>query len=240
MTNEQKKLIINQIAAMGITPSDEQCEQLYTYFEMLVDWNTRMNLTGITEFNDVVIKHFADSAAIARTDLMTQVKSLIDIGTGAGFPGMVLKILYPEVKVTLLDTLNKRLIFLQAVIDELGLEEIETVHSRAEDYVKKPGIRESYDLCVSRAVADLRVLSEYCMPYVKIGGYFVPYKSGTVDEECKNAEKTVKTLGGKPCGVNKFELPENSGARSLVIIKKTLNTPKKYPRKAGTPAKDPL
>ena len=227
-------------AAFGIKLSDYQLEQFETYYEMLVEKNKVMNLTGITEYDEVNLKHFTDSLTIARTQEMQKVQSVIDIGTGAGFPGIPLKIAFPHLKVVLLDSLNKRIKFLEAVIEELGLENISTIHGRAEDFAKKKEYRECFDLCVSRAVANLATLSEYCLPFVKVEGEFISYKSGDSDEEIRDAEFAVKVLGGKITDVDKFQLPGTDMGRSLVKIKKVKNTAGKYPRKAGLPSKEPL
>ena len=173
------------ILAFGITLTDKQIEQFLQYYEMLVEWNQVMNLTAITEYEDVMKKHFADSLSLGMSDVVDLNSSLgmIDVGTGAGFPGLALKIAFPNLRVTLLDSLNKRVQFLNAVIEKLGLQGIEAIHGRAEDYAKPGQLRESFDLCVSRAVANLATLSEYCLPYVKEGGYFIPYKSKKIAEE---------------------------------------------------------
>ena len=226
--------------ALGVTLSDEQIRQFLKYFEMLVEWNEVMNLTAITEYDEVVMKHFVDSLSIVKVNGFDNVTSIIDVGTGAGFPGIPLKIVFPEIKITLLDSLNKRIKFLNAVIDELELENIETIHGRAEDFSKKEDYREQYDLCVSRAVANLATLSEYCLPYVKTGGTFISYKSGTVQEEAEEAEKAINILGGQVKDITYFKLPDSEIDRSLVIINKKKSTPGKYPRKAGTPLKEPL
>ena len=226
--------------AFGVTLTDKQIEQFEKYYELLVEWNKVMNLTGITEFDEVMQKHFVDSAAAAKYVEMEKVNSLIDVGTGAGFPGIPLKIVYPHIQVTLLDSLNKRIKFLEEVVDNLGLTGIETVHGRAEDAAKKAEYREQFDLSVSRAVANLASLTEYCLPFVKVGGKFVSYKSVSVDEEITQSKKVVYVLGGEIEKVEKFNLPESDMERALVIIEKKRSTPKKYPRKAGTPAKLPL
>ena len=229
-----------QLQQLNIQLNEVQKEQFHRYYELLVEWNKVMNLTGITEYDEVVMKHFVDSLSIVKVNGFDNVTSIIDVGTGAGFPGIPLKIVFPEIKITLLDSLNKRIRFLNAVIDELELENIETIHGRAEDFSKKEDYREQYDLCVSRAVANLATLSEYCLPYVKVGGCFIPYKSGEIDEELNNSKKAVRILGGKIEEVVKFQLPDTDIGRSFVKIKKNKNTAKKYPRKAGLPAKEPL
>ena len=232
--------IIDEMHKLGISLTEQQGEQLYEYYRLLVEWNSFMNLTGITEFSEVVQKHFVDSLSIVKVKNMNDVDNLIDVGTGAGFPGLPLKIVFPHLKVTLLDSLNKRIDFLNAVIEKTGLTGIETIHGRAEDFAK-PGLkREIYDLCVSRAVANLSTLSEYCLPYVKIGGEFIPYKSGEVADELQDAKSAVFLLGGKVESCENFDLPGSDIHRSLVRIKKVGGCPKKYPRKAGMPSKAPL
>lgn len=223
--------IIDEMHKLGISLTEQQSEQLYEYYRLLVEWNSFMNLTGITEFSEVVQKHFVDSLSIVKVKNMNDVDNLIDVGTGAGFPGLPLKIVFPHLKVTLLDSLNKRIDFLNAVIEKTGLTGIETIHGRAEDFAK-PGLkREIYDLCVSRAVANLATLSEYCLPYIKIGGEFIPYKSGEVADELQDAKSAVFLLGGKVESCENFDLPGSDIHRSLVRIKKVGGCPKKYPRK---------
>lgn len=217
-----------------------QQEQLTTYYEMLVEKNKVMNLTGITEFEDVLEKHFLDSIAVARYVDLTKEVSVIDLGTGAGFPGMPLKILFPNLKMTLADSLNKRLLFLNEVIDALGLEGVTTVHGRAEDLAMNVNYREQYDYCVSRAVANLSSLSEYCLPFVKLGGSFISYKSGEIEEELSAAKKAIFLLGGQVKEVIPFRLDGTDLRRSFVMIEKEKKTPKIYPRKSGTPTKKPL
>lgn len=226
--------------AFGVTLTEKQIEQFEKYYELLVEWNKVMNLTGITEFDEVMQKHFVDSVAAAKYVEMEKVNSLIDVGTGAGFPGIPLKIIYPHLQVTLLDSLNKRIKFLEEVVDNLGLTGIETVHGRAEDAAKKAEYREQFDLSVSRAVANLASLTEYCLPFVKVGGKFVSYKSVSVDEEITQSKKAVYVLGGEIGKVEKFNLPGSDMERALVIVEKKRSTPKKYPRKAGMPTKEPL
>lgn len=227
-------------AAFGIKLSDHQLEQFETYYEMLVEKNKVMNLTAITEKNEVIDKHFADSLALIKSGVSLTGQKILDLGTGAGFPGIPLKIAFPELEIVLLDSLNKRIKFLNEVIEALGLEKITAIHGRAEDFAKQKEYREQFDYVVSRAVANLTVLSEYCLPYVKVGGCFIPYKSGEIDEELNNSKKAVQILGGKIEEVVKFQLPDTDIGRSFVKIKKNKNTAKKYPRKAGLPAKEPL
>lgn len=229
-----------KLEELGITLRDEQKQQFDSFYELLVEWNKVMNLTGITEYEEVNEKHFVDSLSIIKAIDLNNVDNLIDIGTGAGFPGIPLKIAFPHLKVVLLDSLNKRIKFLDAVIEKLGLDDIVTIHGRAEDFAKQAEYREQFDICVSRAVANLSTLSEYCMPYIHTGGMFIPYKSGEIEEEVAGAKKAVHVLGGKIEDVVKFQLPGTEIGRSFVKIKKYQNTPKKYPRKAGLPAKEPI
>lgn len=223
---------------LQIELSDEQVQQFLTYYEKLVETNKVMNLTAITEFEEVVEKHFLDSLSLVKVcDLSNKIR-ILDLGTGAGFPGIPLKIAFPELEIVLADSLNKRINFLQDVIEELDLKKITAVHARAEELARNKEYRAGFDLCVSRAVANLSTLSEYCMPFVKIGGNFISYKSGEIDEEVLNAKHAIFLLGGKTKEVFKFDLYEQK--RSFVIIEKTKGTPKAYPRKAGTPSKQPL
>lgn len=223
------------------TLSERQMEQFYQYYEMLVEWNQVMNLTAITEMTEVVTKHFVDSLSLKKavSDLGDRPRKIMDVGTGAGFPGIPLKIAFPQLEITLLDSLNKRIRFLDAVIEKLELKCIKAVHGRAEDYGRDGKYREQYDLCVSRAVANLSTLSEYCLPFVKIGGYFIPYKSGKVEEELAAASGAVKKLGSEVERTEDFLLP-NGDERTLVVIRKNKVLEKRYPRKAGLPGKDPL
>ena len=230
----------NKLNEIGITLSDTQKQQFDQFYKLLVEWNKVMNLTGITEYEEVNEKHFIDSLSIVKAIDINKVESLIDIGTGAGFPGVPLKIAFPHLRVVLLDSLNKRINFLNTVIDTLGLNNISTIHGRAEDFAKKSEYREQFDLCVSRAVANLATLSEYCIPYVKKEGLFVPYKSGEIDDELEQSKKAIHVLGGKVEDVVKFQLPCTEIGRSFVVIKKVQNTAKKYPRKAGLPGKEPI
>ena len=236
----KEELLKSGAASVGVELNDKQIQQFIKYHEILVEWNSFMNLTGITEYEEVVQKHFVDSLVLCKAIDVNQIESLIDIGTGAGFPGIPLKIAYPHLKVTLLDSLQKRIKFLDEVIMQLGLTEVETIHGRAEDFAKPSMKRESYAVCVSRAVANLASLSEYCLPYVKVDGYFVPYKSGKIDEELSESKKAVFVLGGKIEDEVKFNLPDSDISRSLIKIKKVSGTPKKYPRKSGLATKEPI
>lgn len=240
------KIFEHRAAELGIDLTNKMKDQFSRYYEMLVEWNKVMNLTGITEYEEVYEKHFLDSICIVKAfseeNIFSSIyeKKVIDIGTGAGFPGIPLKIVFPDIEITLLDSLNKRINFLNAVISDLGLTGIHTIHGRAEDYAKNQKFRAKYDLCVSRAVANLAVLSEYCIPFLKVGGYFISYKSGEVDEELNNSKRALSLLGGKTDNVIKFNIPETDIRRSFVIINKIKDTPGKYPRKAGLPSKEPL
>lgn len=229
-----------ELNELGIQLTDVQKEQFDRYYELLIEWNKVMNLTGITDYDEVNLKHFTDSLTIVRINEMNDVSTLIDIGTGAGFPGLPIKIAFPHIKVVLLDSLKKRIKFLDKVIEVLNLDDVVTLHGRAEDYAKKVEYREQFDMCVSRAVANLSTLSEYCMPFIKKGGYFVSYKSAESDEEISKSENAIDLLGGKIDKIEKFILPGSDMGRALVKINKVKNTPKKYPRKAGVPGKEPL
>ena len=237
--------LVNICNKINIEISDDQINCFEKYYELLIEKNKVMNLTAITDKEDVIVKHFIDSIALipylldkgfnANSEL-----SIIDIGTGAGFPGLPLKIRMPDVKFTLLDSLNKRVSFLNEVIDELKLKDIEALHGRAEDYASDNKYREKYDICVSRAVANLSTLSEYCIPFVKEDGYFISYKAGESEEEINNSKNAIKILGGKINKVEEFVLPGTDASRVFVFIRKLELTDKKYPRKAGVPAKKPL
>lgn len=223
---------------LGITLSENQIQQFLSYYEMLIEKNKVMNLTAITEFDEVIEKHFLDSISLCKVmDLNQQIK-ILDMGTGAGFPGIPLKIAFPEIEIVLADSLNKRILFLDEVIEALKLEKITTIHARAEELGRNKVYREQFDLCVSRAVANLSSLSEYCLPFVKVNGKFISYKSGEIEEEVNNAKHSISVLGGKVFDVHKFDLYEQK--RSFVMINKVKQTPKAYPRKAGTPTKMPL
>lgn len=226
-----------------INLSDFQIEQFILYYEMMLEKNKVMNLTAITDIEEVLKKHFVDSLSIVKVYDLSQSEeeiSVIDVGTGAGFPGIPLKIAFPDINITLLDSLNKRVDFLNDVIDELKLEKIKAIHGRAEDYAKPGQLREKFDLCVSRAVANLSTLSEYCLPYVKVGGKFISYKSEKIIEEMKEAEYAIHLLGGKVEQRLSFSLPDSDLYRNLFVVRKDNHTPDKYPRKAGMANKKPL
>ena len=228
----------NGLEKLNISLNEQQMQQFIKYYELLVETNKVMNLTAITEFDEVIEKHFLDSLSLYQVyDLHRNVK-ILDMGTGAGFPGIPLKIAFPEIELVLADSLNKRIKFLQDVIDQLELKKVEALHARAEELGRNKQYREQFDLCVSRAVANLSSLSEYCIPFVKEGGMFISYKSGEIEEETKQAGKAISILGGKIIDIYKFELYTQK--RSFVIIEKERKTPKAYPRKAGTPTKTPL
>lgn len=241
---ERNELLQKSFASINIVLTDEQTQQFLLYADLLCEWNEKINLTTITDFPEIVIKHFVDSLMISQSSNVSRETlangKIIDVGTGAGFPGIPLKIIYPNAKITLLDSLNKRVTFLNQVILELHLKKITAIHGRAEEVGRNPEHREHYELCVSRAVANLSTLSEYCLPLVRRGGYFVAYKSGNIKEEVAAADKAVNVMGGKFTEIEMFQLPNTDIQRSLVPIRKTSPTPKKYPRKAGTPAKQPL
>lgn len=227
-----KNLLQNFIKDYKITLTENQYEQFQKYFELLAEWNEKMNLTAITDESGVALKHFADSLSLLNFVDIPQNSSLADVGTGAGFPGVVLKIARPDIKLTLIDSLNKRLVFLGEVCAQLGIE-AELIHSRAEDGARDEKLRESFDFAVSRAVARMNVLSEYCLPYVKVGGAFCAMKGAQANEEFKESLNAINTLGGKLENKYFFELPENGGERAIAVVRKVRNTPQKYPRQSG-------
>lgn len=225
---------------LGISLTEEQTEQFMLYYEKLIEVNRVMNLTAITEFEDVMRKHFLDSLTLVKAADMKNVKRVLDLGTGAGFPGIPLKIAFPDTEFVLLDSLNKRVKFLYDIIELCRLKKIQAVHGRAEELAGKKEYRESFDLCVSRAVANLSSLSEYCLPYVEKGGLFVSYKSGNIQEELEAAGYAIQILGGRIKDTVKFKLPGSDMDRSLVVIEKIRETPARYPRRAGIPSREPL
>lgn len=235
---EFKREFEKYLAKMNISLLKEQYGQFYAYMELLIEWNEKMNLTAITDPKEIILKHFVDSLTIAK--YVKEDKSIIDMGTGAGFPGIPIKIYRKDIKVVLADSLNKRIKFLDEVIDKLKLENVETIHCRAEELGKNKQYREKFDYATSRAVANLSTLSEYLMPFVKLNGKCIFMKTIEVEEELEKAKKAIKTLGGKIEKVDKFEIPESDLGRSIIIVKKEKITPNKFPRKPGTPAKEPL
>lgn len=242
MTAEFKDRLNRELNQFSIILENSQINQFYQYYELLDEWNKVMNLTAITDQKEVITKHFVDSLALVKAagEISTKEYKIIDIGTGAGFPGIPLKIAFPQLKITLMDSLNKKIKFLNEVIEQLGLKEITAVHSRAEDLGRDKDYREKYDLSVSRAVANLSTLSEYCMPFVKPGGFFISYKSGKIEEELSSAKHAIFLLGGKVNEIESFTLDGAEAERTLIKIEKVSEISKKYPRKAGVPGKEPL
>lgn len=233
--------LINSFKSIAIDLSEKQISQFIKYYDLLINKNKVMNLTAITEYKDVVIKHFIDSLLVNSVLDFNNIKNLIDVGTGAGFPGVPIKIVFPHIKITLLDSLNKRVNFLKEAVNEIGCDEVEFIHGRAEELGHVEKYREKYDLCVSRAVANLSTLSEYCLPFIKVGGRFVSYKASDIDEEIKLAENAINKLSGKINSTHTIILPSDENIqRNIIIIDKVNIMSKKYPRKAGIPSKEPL
>ncbi len=229
----------NVLSQWNFTLTDSQYQQLDLFYNLLIEKNKVMNLTAITDFDEVIVKHFADSLSICKV-LPDEINTVCDLGTGAGFPGIPMAIAYPSIQFTLIDSLNKRIKFLQEVVDALGLTNVTLIHARAEEAGRNKLYREQFDLVVSRAVANIATLSEYCLPLVKLGGYFISFKSGNINEEIDASGSAINKLGGNMEEPVYFELPETDIARSFLIINKEKKTPKSYPRKAGTPSKEPL
>lgn len=233
-------ILIDGCKQIGITLSEEQISQFIRYYQMIFEKNKVMNLTAVTDWDDVQTKHYLDSLLLQDVINLSKEMKVLDLGTGAGFPGIPLKIAYPNLEVVLADSLNKRILFLDDVIQELGLKGIFTVHARAEELGRNKEYRESFDLVVSRAVANLSSLTEYCMPFVKVGGTFISYKSADIEKEMKAAQNAIRLLGGRKAEKAIRNLPCTQMERSFVVIRKEKPTPGRYPRKAGTPSKDPL
>ncbi len=239
MNQEEFKKLMNFYAnKINIMFTEEQIIQFYKYMNLLIEWNKKINLTSIEEPQEIILKHFIDSLTI--NSYIEDNQTLVDVGTGAGFPGIPIKIYRPNVKIVLVDSLNKRINFLNEVIKELNLKDIETVHSRVEDFGKNSKYRESFDIVTARAVSNLAVLSEYLVPLTKIGGNCICMKGNEIEEECNNAKNAIKILGGKISKIDTFKLPESNISRNIIVIQKTNKTPNKYPRKAGIPSKEPL
>lgn len=244
-----QNILTNGLKVFGLEITDKQLMQFERYYEILVEKNKVMNLTAITEYDDVMLKHFVDSLSIARVaaenaDVKNSLNSekcrILDLGTGAGFPGLPIKIMFPNIKVTLMDSLNKRINFLNEVISELGLENIDAVHARAEEFAGKPEYREQYDFVVSRAVAKMSTLTEFCFAYVKKGGFFLPYKAGGAIDEISEGLNAVKIMGGELVQIHEFELPNSDISRCIPVVRKIGYTPKKYPRVGRKAEKNPL
>lgn len=238
--NRNTELLVKGMGQLNINLSDMQINKFNDYYELLIERNKVMNLTAITDYEEVLRKHFIDSLTCVKVVELNQLDSVIDIGTGAGFPGLPLKIVFPHLSVTLVDSLAKRINFLNETIDCLDLNKIKAIHGRAEELAKIPEHREAYDLCVSRAVANYTTLLEYCLPFVRLDGVFIAYKSLNIDEEIKESSKALHVIGGKIDAVNKFKLPDTDIGRTLIAVKKYKSTPKKFPRRAGLPNKDPI
>lgn len=233
-----KTKLINGFKNININADEQTAEKFIIYMNELISWNEKVNLTAITEPNEIITKHFLDSAAAA--EYIGENASVIDVGCGAGFPGLVLKLIRSDIKLTLLDSLEKRLKFLDCVINETNTSNVELLHMRAEDGGRDKKYREKFDVAVSRAVANMAVLSEYCLPFVKTGGKFIALKGPKTSEELKEAENAVKRLGGKVIGVYESKIPETDLEHTVVVVEKVTKTPPEYPRKAGTPSKKPI
>lgn len=240
MSDYKINYFIQKLEKINVVLDDHQINQFMKYYELLIEWNSFMNLTSITEYEDVVNKHFIDSILLVKSYDVSKNVNIIDVGTGAGFPGIPLKIAFPNLNITLLDSLQKRIKFLDEVILQLDLKNINTIHGRAEDYTKPNKLREEYDLVVSRAVANLATLSEYCLPFVKVGGKFISYKSDKLLVELEDAKKAIYLLGGEISKQVDFILPDSDIYRNLVVINKIRSTPKRFPRKPGLASKEPI
>ncbi|MCR5720411.1 MAG: 16S rRNA (guanine(527)-N(7))-methyltransferase RsmG [Lachnospiraceae bacterium] len=227
------------LCELGFKPDSDVIDKYITYYRLLTEWNQKINLTAITEFDEVFKKHFIDCLSIVKAFDLNKINSLIDVGCGAGFPGLVLKIMYPHLSLTLLDSLNKRINFLKLVADELNLTDIDFIHGRSEDFGRNSDYREKFDVCTSRAVANMSTLSELCIPFVKVGGKFIAYK-GDCLEELNSSQNALKILGCDKPTVVSFNLPSSDMGRTIVLCDKIKPCPKTYPRKAGTPSKSPI
>lgn len=235
---EFKLILLDNAKKIKMDLEDKQVDKLYEYMNLLLNWNEKMNLTAITEPKEIILKHFIDSITIAK--YIKENDKIIDIGTGAGFPGIPIKILKPNIEIVLLDSLNKRIKFLDEVIEKLNLKKIETVHSRAEDFGRNVKKRESFDIVMSRAVAKLAVLLEYMMPLARMHGKCISMKGVEIEEEIKLSKNAINVLGGKIVEIDSFYLPNSDIKRNNIIIEKIKNTPSRFPRKAGMPMKEPI
>ena len=235
---EFTKIFNNYLEKLNLTLTEEQIEKFYNYMNLLIEWNKKINLTAIVEPKDIILKHFIDSLTIVK--YIKEGETIIDVGTGAGFPGIPLKIAREDLKITLADSLNKRINFLNEVINKLDLKNIETIHIRAEELGKNKRYREKFDIATSRAVANMSTLSEYLIPFIKVKGRCICMKSSDIDTELENAKKAINILGCEIESKDKFNLPNSDLGRSVIILRKVKNTPSKFPRKAGTPAKEPI
>lgn len=235
---EFAKIINDKLNKLNINANENQINSFYEYMTLLLDWNEKINLTAITDPNEIIQKHFVDSLTILK--YIEEKTRIVDVGTGAGFPGIPMKIIREDVNILLLDSLNKRINFLNEIIEKLNLKKINTVHSRVEEFGRNKKYREQFDIATSRAVANLSVLAEYMLPLVKLNGKCICMKGSEIKEELESAKKAIKELGGEIEAVEEFELPESDIKRSLIIIRKIKNTPSKYPRKPGTPSKEPI
>ena len=235
---EFTKIFNNYLEKLNLTLTEEQIEKFYNYMNLLIEWNKKINLTAIVEPKGIILKHFIDSLTIEK--YIKKGENIIDVGTGAGFPGIPLKIAREDLKITLADSLNKRINFLNEVINKLDLKNIATIHTRAEELGKNKKYREKFDIATSRAVANMSTLSEYLIPFIKVKGRCICMKSSDIDTELENAKKAINILGCEIESKDKFNLPNSDLGRSVIILRKVKNTPSKFPRKAGTPAKEPI
>lgn len=235
---EFKNIINNYLNKINIMLSEEQIEKFYKYMNLLIEWNKKINLTAIIEPNEIILKHFVDSLTINK--YIKENSKIADVGTGAGFPGIPLKIIRPDIQLVLVDSLNKRINFLNEVIEQLNLEKIETIHVRIEEFGQNKKYREKFDYSTARAVANLSTLSEYLLPIVKVRGQVICMKGANIQEEINQSKKAISILGGTLNSIEEFKLAETENTRNIILIDKIKNTPNKYPRKAGLPAKDPI
>ena len=236
--NEFKNKLNEYLKQIDIEINEEQAKKFFKYMELLIEWNKNINLTAITDPEDIILKHFIDSITIEK--YIQKNAKIIDVGTGAGFPGIPVSIVREDVSITLMDSLNKRIKFLDEVAMENSLNNVDTIHSRAEELARNPDFREKFDVATSRAVASLNVLLEYMLPFVKVGGYCICMKGSNIEEEIETSKKALEVLNAKIEKIDSFKLPQSDFGRNIIIIKKLSNTSKKYPRKPGTPAKEPI